>query len=119
MNGPVARAWLIVPMAASEESAIKRLLLMSAPWEFMEVWTWMDFELFKKLGASGIFFPLFHRKAPGKVFFYLLAAAAGPWAPYALMPLTATEPASPRKDLGRVTRVWFPGSRMRVAHWLP
>ena len=79
MNGPVARAWLIVPSAANEERAIKRLLFMSAPREFMEVWTWMDLELFKKLRTSGIFF-LSRRRLPEKAS-YLLAAAAGPWAP--------------------------------------
>lgn len=80
MDGPVARAWLIVPSAANEERAMKYLLVMSAPWEFMEVWTWMYFESFKKLRSSGIFF-FFHRKPPEKGLFYLLAATAGPWAP--------------------------------------
>lgn len=118
MDGPVARAWLMVPSAASEERAMKRLLFMAAPREFMGVWTWMYLDLFKKPEAS-VIFSLFRGKGPGKRLRYLLAAAAGPWAPYALTPLTATAPASPRKDLGSVTRVWLPGSRMRVAHRLP
>jgi len=42
----------------------------------MEVWTWMDLELFKKLRTSGIFF-LSRRRLPEKAS-YLLAAAAGP-----------------------------------------
>ena len=79
MDGPVARAWLIVPSAANEERAIKRLLFMSAPWECIGVWTWVVLELFKKQEPRGSIFLLV--EAAGKKLFYLLAAAAGPWAP--------------------------------------
>ena len=52
---------------------------MSAPWECIGVWTWVVLELFKKQEPRGSIFLLV--EAAGKKLFYLLAAAAGPWAP--------------------------------------